>query len=203
MAFLLPLAVPAAVAAPDYMRYMRAKPQELADAYGQEVADRAFSDEFTAVRKDRIEGSLTRVGLNCPDAEFTLLDLYPFQGEPGEVIWIERYEVDCGKPLRRALLMVLSGGNIQSAAMAPGATLADPQLQIEVGPVVTASALQRAPEGCKQAPVIDTAVSKKPTGSGVPWRERWTVDACGTTLELDLDFIPSPVGGTMVRVSGD
>jgi hypothetical protein len=201
LATFLLLAGEAVAAQPDYIR---AKPQELAAAYGQAVADRAFSDEFTDLRKNRIEGSLTRIpGLKCPAPTFVLYDLYPFQGEPGEVIWIERYEVDCGKPLRRAIAMVLTGDRIEAAAMAPGATLADAQLQIETGRLASQAALARAPEGCKEAPVIDTAVTEKPTTGGPPWKERWTTNACGEIVEVELHFMPSPTGGTLVRASGE
>ena len=130
-----------ASAAPDYIE---ASPDELTEAYGEEVANRAFSDEFTEARTTIIKGSIVAAH-ECPaDPEFVLRDLYPFSADPTDVIWLERYEVDCKEKLRRAILMLLKDGEITAVPMAPGATLADPNLQIDAGNLVKTAAMTKS-----------------------------------------------------------
>jgi len=68
------LVLAGASAAPDYIE---ANPKELTQAYGEEVANRAFSDELTEARTTIIKGSIVPAH-ECPaEPEFVLRDLYP------------------------------------------------------------------------------------------------------------------------------
>ena len=101
------LVLTGASAAPDYIE---AQPGRADRGLREEVANRAFSDEFTEARTTIIKGSIVAAH-ECPaDPEFVLRDLYPFSADPTDVIWLERYEVDCKEKLRRAILMLLKDG---------------------------------------------------------------------------------------------
>jgi hypothetical protein len=92
----------AASAAPDYIE---ADSGELASAYGEAVAERAISDELTDTRTDMIKASLIPEQGCGDEPQFVLRDVYPYQVDPRDVMWIERYRVDCEKEQQRAILM--------------------------------------------------------------------------------------------------
>ena len=190
----------ATVAAP---AYIQAAPAELTDAYGEDVAKRPFSDELTQTRTELINESVKLVAQGeCPEEpEFTLTDVYPYQGEPTDVIWIERYVVNCKQPLRRAMLMIMKEGNITAVPMAPGSTIADPNLQIDAANFAKTAALTQSENDCAEASIVDTAVVAKPEQAGGPWKEQWSVSTCGETQLMDVLFTPSPEGGTDVAVT--
>jgi hypothetical protein len=187
----------AASAAPDYIE---ADSGELASAYGAEVAERAFSDELTDTRTEMIKASVIPEQGCGDDPQFVLRDVYPYQVDPGDVMWIERYRVDCEKEQSRAILMLLGkDGKIQAVPMAPGTTITDPQLQIDAGNIVRTAALTRGDGSCSESRVVDTEVAKKPD-AGKPWKENWSVLACGTIHDLEVAFTPSEAGGTNIAV---
>ncbi|MEZ5786337.1 MAG: hypothetical protein R3D62_07655 [Xanthobacteraceae bacterium] len=187
-----------AVAAPDYIK---ARPDRLAEAYGQAVVDLAFSDTLTKVRAAKIKALMQVRGAQCPAApRFVLNDVDPFQLDPADVSWIERFTVACDRPMQRTLLMVKKGEGVTAVPMAPGTTLADPLLQVDAGKLTRQTALARA-KNCARAIVIDTASAAKPKRSGAPWTERWTVNACGRLMEMDVAFTPSSNGGTTIRIA--
>ena len=68
----------AALAAP---AYIRAAPAELSEAFGEDVAKRAFSDELTQTRTELINESVKLVPEGqCPEEPaFTLTDAYPYR----------------------------------------------------------------------------------------------------------------------------
>ena len=43
-------------------------------------------------------------------------------------------------------------------------------------------------------------VDEKPTATGKPWKETWSVLACGTIYDLEVAFTPSVDGGTNIAV---
>lgn len=190
----------ATVAAP---AYIQAAPAELTDAYGEDVAKRAFSDELTQTRTELINESVKLVAQGeCPEEpEFTLTDVYPYQGEPTDVIWIERYVVKCEQPLRRAMLMIMKEGNITAVPMAPGSTIADPNLQIDAANFAKTAALTQSEKDCAEASIVDTAVVAKPEQAGAPWKEQWSVSTCGEMQLMDVLFTPAPEGGTNIAVT--
>lgn len=183
--------------------YIKAAPAELTEAYGEDVAKRAFSDELTQTRTELINESVKLVPEGeCPeDPQFTLTDVYPYEGEPSDVIWIERYLVDCEKPLRRAMLMIMKEGNITAVPMAPGSTIADPTLQIDAANFAKTAALTQSEKDCAEATVVDTAVVTKPEQAGAPWKEQWSVNTCGEIQLMDVRFTPAAEGGTNVAVT--
>ena len=187
----------AASAAPDYIK---ADSGELASAYGEGVAERAFSDELTDTRTEMIKASLIPEQGCGDEPQFVLRDVYPYQVDPRDVMWIERYRVDCEKEQHRAILMLLNkDGKFQAVPMAPGTTITDPQLQIDAGNIVTA-ALTRGDGSCSESRVVDTDVDEKPDAAGKPWKENWSVLACGTIHDLEVAFTPSETGGTNIAV---
>jgi hypothetical protein len=177
--------------------YIEASPDELTAAYGADVAKRAFSDELTETRKELIKGSVELVpGLKCPAAPaFEMTAAFPFQVEPTDVIWVERYNVACKKPLRRSLLVFLKDGEITAVPITPGSTLADPRLQVDARTFATAGALTQSTD-CDEAIVVDSEVTTAPPQGGGPWKERWYVNACGKVKAVDVRFTPSAGGGT-------
>ena len=188
----------AASAAPDYIE---ADSGELASAYGDAVAERAFSDELTDTRTEMIKASLIPEQGCGDDPRFVLRDVYPYQVDPRDVMWIERYRVDCEKEQHRAILMLLNkDGKIQAVPMAPGTTITDPQLQIDAGNIVRTAALTRGDGSCSESRVVDTEVAEKPEAAGKPWKESWSVYACGTIHNLEVAFTPSEAGGTNIAV---
>lgn len=135
-----------ASAAPDYIE---ADSGELASAYGEGVAERAFSDELTDTRTEMIKASLIPEQGCGDEPQFVLRDVYPYQVDPRDVMWIERYRVDCEKEQHRAILMLLNkDGKFQTVPMAPGTTITDPQLQIDAGNIVRTAALTRGDGSC-------------------------------------------------------
>lgn len=79
-------------------------------------------------------------------------------------------------------------------------SLADDTLRGDVLRTVLGSSSQIAP-GCESAQAVQTLqiggarVTQAPQGSG-PWQEVWPVMLCGQLKLLQLDFTPSPQGGT-------
>jgi hypothetical protein len=187
-----------ASASPDYIE---ADSGELAAAYGAELAERAFSDEMTEARTEVIKGSVIPEQGCGEDPQFVLRDAYPYQVDPMDVSWIERYKVDCEKEQHRAIFMLAGkDGKIQAVPMAPGTTITDPQLQIDAGNIVRTAALTRGDGSCSETQIVDTDVTEKPAKLGKPWKENWSVYACGTIYDLEVAFTPSDRGGTNIAV---
>ena len=179
--------------------YIEASPDELTKAYGEPVAKRVFSDELTDMRKQLIKaGGLAK---GCPaDPEFVLRDVYPIKDAEADAAWIERYDVDCEETLRRSAFLQMKDDKFYPMALLPGATIADYMLQADALNIVSTAAVTRIDKECNEASVTDTAVSQPPEAAGQPWKERWSVDACGEQQEIDVDFTPSPQGGTDISV---
>lgn len=187
-------------AAPDYIS---AKPQELTEAYGDDVAKVAFSDNLTTTRKQRLEET-TRLSpdLKCSETPpFNLYDLYPTKIDQVEIAWIERYQVDCNKKVRRSLLMIMTGGKVQSIPMAPGNTLSDIILQADAGTIVRTTIAARHASGCKSLTIVDTQVLEQPKSEeDNDWKELWAVYACGKYYQARVLFAYIPGSGTTITV---
>lgn len=182
--------------------YLEASPDELTEAYGEQVAKRVFSDELTDMRKQLIKaGGLDK---SCPaDPEFVLRDIYPIKGTEADAAWIERYDVACDETLRRSAFLQMKDDKFYPMALLPGATIADYMLQGDALNIVSTAAVTRIDKECNEASVTDTAVSQPPEGAGQPWKERWSVNTCGELQEIDVDFTPSPQGGTDISVTNE
>lgn len=179
--------------------YIEASPDELTEAYGEQVAKRIFSDELTDMRKQLIKaGGLDK---DCAaDPKFVLRDAYPVKGTEADAAWIERYDVTCDETLRRSAFLQMKDDKFYPMALLPGATIADYMLQADALNIVSTAAVTRIDKECNEASVTDTAVSQPPEAAGQPWKERWSIDACGEQQEIDVDFTPSPQGGTDISV---
>ena len=194
---LLTLAPSEASAAPSYIQ---ASPLGLTRSYGEDVAKRAFSDELTEKRKELIKGSVAPAQ-KCPaEPKFVLRDVFPYQVARTDIAWVERYEVACDETLRRAALMILDDGKIEALPLLPGATIADPSLQVDAANIITTAALTRGTNECNEAAITDTALTEKPR-VGQPWKERWSVSTCGDLQKVDVVFTPSAEGGTNIAVT--
>ena len=182
--------------------YIEASPDELTEAYGEQVAKRVFSDEFTDMRKQLIKaGGLDQ---SCAaDPQFALRDVYPIKGTEADAAWIERYDVACDETLRRSAFLQMKDDKFYPMALLPGATIADYMLQADALNIVSTAAVTRIDKECNEASVTDTAVSQPPEGPGQPWKERWSVNTCGEKQEIDVDFTPSPQGGTNISVTNE
>jgi hypothetical protein len=58
----------------------------------------------------------------------------------------------------------------------------------------------RAAMGAALKRVVDTEIAEKPEAAGKPWKENWSVYACGTIHDLEVAFTPSEAGGTNIAV---
>jgi hypothetical protein len=97
---------------------------------------------------------------------------------------------------QRNFLMILDGDNLRAIEMVPGTSAADPLLQRDAMPNVMLVLSAASPKECQHPVATDSRIiGPAPTG-GKPWRERWTFDTCGTKAEVDINFTPSPNGGT-------
>lgn len=183
--------------------YITAKRDDMAAAFGATMTDRIFSEALTAARLGALAVTLKDIpGLSCPaDASgLKLYDIYPMNRDPAKMSWIERYTVDCGQKVRRALFWFREGQNAKATPMAPGESIADVPLQVDAIGVSKATAAQAAPNDCKEMRLIDTAVTEQPS-DGPKWKERWTYQACGAVVPVDIDFTPAPDGGTLAKAS--
>ncbi len=109
--------------------------------------------------------------------------------------WQESYLIKCKADVRRTFLLVSTKKGVKSAELAPGGTIADATLQRDVLQGVMAATIGRAPANCKDVQVRDTRVTFA-TAMAQPWTEVWTLGACGTAIDVEIDFTPSPRGGT-------
>jgi hypothetical protein len=98
--------------------------------------------------------------------------------------------------VRRTFLLFASGRDEPKAVEAvPGRTIADFTLQRDVLQGVAAATISRAPARCKGVQVRDTRVESA-TDISKPWTEVWTLDACGSAIDVEVKFTPSTGGGT-------
>jgi hypothetical protein len=84
---------------------------------------------------------------------------------------------------------------MKHSELAPGDTIADAILQRDFLQGATAAAMSRARAGCKGAQVRNTRVTSATGGASQPWTEVWSMDACGTPVDVNVTFSPSPNGG--------
>ena len=113
----------------------------------------------------------------------------------GGSAWEETYAINCKERVRRTFLLFLSvKEGMKHSELAPGDTIADAILQRDFLQGATAAAMSRARAGCKGAQVRNTRVTST-TGASQPWTEVWSMDACGTLVDINVTFSPSPKGG--------
>ena len=93
---------------------------------------------------------------------------------------------------------VTQGRHEKCGARSGGGTIADVTLQRDVlqGASMAAMVGRGTAAGCKRVQVRDTRVTSGTGLSKTPWTEAWTMDACGTSVDVEIKFTPSAQGGT-------
>lgn len=176
--------------------YITARPDAAAKAFGREVAGKIFSNAFTPQRQQAVERSQQSIpGFQCPaDPQIALTEVIPYPVRPGAVSWIERYVVACTPRTVRSFLLLLEIDQPRVMEMLPGLSNTDPLLQRDALQGAGAFAAAVRPKDCARTIVTDTRVTTPPARGH--WTERWTVDQCGATAEVEMTFTPSDRGGT-------
>jgi hypothetical protein len=181
--------------------YIEADRTQAEQTLGGALANDVFSDRFTALRKRLIASSLRAnptTGCGDPPA-FTLQTVAGGERSAEGSAWQVRYVIRCKADVRRTFLLFLSPKDgMKSAELAPGGTIADVTLQRDVlqGASMAAMIGRGTPAGCKRVQVRDTRVTSGTGLSKTPWAEAWTMDACGTSIDVEIKFTPSAQGGT-------
>jgi hypothetical protein len=128
-------------------------------------------------------------------------------GQPASGMWREQLIASgCGGARAfNVLTTVQPDGSLASGPLLPGNTIAGPVLQHDsVG--YAAAAFGELPPGCAQGVVTNTAFGsfegdsnpKVPASrNGRPWRETWTLAACGKTADVLMHFAPDDTGTTI------
>jgi hypothetical protein len=181
--------------------YIEADRTQAEKMLGRALAGDIFSDRFTALRKRLIASSLRAnptAGCGEPPA-FTLQTVAAGETTAEGSAWQERYLIRCKQDVRRTFLLFLSAKDgMKSMELTPGGTIADMTLQRDVLQGATTAALinRAAPTKCKNARVRDSRVTHGTGLSNTPWTEVWVMDVCGTSIDVEIKFTPSPQGGT-------
>lgn len=142
-----------------------------------------------------------------PTGQLTVLAPAQF-GADGKLTggaWAERVEATGCGPVRalNVLTVVRPDGPPQIVAMMPGDTHTDPNMQKNALEYAQAVAVRAAPPGCKQLAFVDTrfdGYSGLPNPEvhdgreARPWREIWTLTACGSLYDVHLVFTPNARG---------
>ena len=177
--------------------YIEADRSDADQVLGPALTDNVFSDRFTALRKQLVAASLRgNPASGCAEPPvFTLEVVSPEKPTQEGSAWEETYAINCTERVRRTFLLFLSvKEGMKHSELAPGDTIADAILQRDFLQSATAAAMSRARAGCKGAQVRNTRVTSA-TGASQPWTEVWSMDACGTSVDVNVTFSPSPKGG--------
>jgi hypothetical protein len=187
-------AAPAKSPVPSYIVADRAATEQM---LGAARADEVFSDRLTPLRKRLIAASLrANPASGCAQPpDFTLEVVAPIEASAEATAWQERYLVKCKPDVQRSFVLNSTKGGMKSAELAPGGTIADMTLQRDVLQGVMAATVGRVSTKCKDVQVRDTRVTSL-TSTSQPWTEVWTLAACGTPIDVEVHFTPSPKGGT-------
>ena len=141
-----------------------------------------------------------------PTGKVTVFDPVRFNnGKPYTGAWVERVEATgCGPTrLLNVLTIAHSDSPLQVVGMMPGDTLTDPMMQKNALQYAEAIAVRGVPPGCKQLAFINTkfdgfiGLPNPEVTDGResrPWRELWTMTACGNELDIGLIFTPNQRG---------
>jgi hypothetical protein len=132
------------------------------------------------------------------------------QGHPSDGAWSEPVNgAGCGTTKRYNVMTVVSGNQPpREVGLLPGTTNADPFLQRD-SVLHAFVGTARYSKDCKQRAITDTrfdafegeAVKNALHGANArPWREVWTVWACGSLVDVVIHFTPDDKGtGIAVR----
>jgi len=147
----------------------------------------------------------------CPSAHFTvtgkaIVFVLPERDSAGSIrkgAWKEEVRQEgCGQDRILNVLGVVQGpGTLGTVPLLPGNTRGDPQLQKDAVQYAMIAA-GASGKDCAQGYVENTEFTDqgdKPVagGKGPPWRELWTVIACGRKAQVTMRFIPDATGTTI------
>ena len=191
------LAAQAAPSTPPVPGYIVADRAGAEQMLGIARTDGVFSDQFTPLRKRLVAASLrANPAPGCAEPpDFTLEVVAPIEANAETAAWQERYLIKCKPDVQRSFLLISAKGGIKTAELAPGGTIADITLQRDVLQGVMAATVGRVSAKCKDVQVRNTRVTSL-TSISQPWTEVWTLGACGTPIDVEVHFTPSPKGGT-------
>lgn len=109
----------------------------------------------------------------------------------------------CGKQKVENILTLSDKGQLKSVAGLPGTSHADPVLARDSMQYAFMGIARKVGQ-CRDIHVIDTQydefegppnpTAKSQTNGGRPWRETWTMNACGNLLDTDIHYIPDETG---------
>jgi hypothetical protein len=121
--------------------------------------------------------------------------IFGSDGYPTAGMWEQRFPVSgCGNDTTINFFFVgHPDGNVQSIVAAPGDTHADPVLQRDSFRYVLTAVHLVAP-ACTALHVRTTSFDGGDAGARGPWRETWTVAACGPTYRVPVTFTPDATG---------
>ncbi len=136
-------------------------------------------------------------------------------GVPTRGLWLQSYPVaGCGNDtLLNVFVVASASGQVSPIVGVPGTTLADPILQRDA----LFYANMRAGILVKDCKAVHVRTSrfvdyglKSVTGApdpgpgqpNRPWRESWTMSACGRTVEVPLEFQPDATGTKIYQTGG-
>ncbi len=178
--------------------YIKADPAAATKAFGKQLADKIFSDAYTSVRRQAVARSAKSIpGYQCSsDPQMVLTEVDPAATQRGTVSWVEQFALMCEPRAQRNFFMVLDGDNLRAIEILPGTSAADPLLQHDAMPSAMLVLNAASPKECQHPVAADSKIIGPAPASNKPWRERWTFDVCGKKAEVDINFTPSPNGGT-------
>jgi len=186
--------------APDVSRADRGP---ITRAYGSKIAERVFSNELAGLRTEALQKSGRSIpGYDCKgDRLSALIEALPYPTTPKAISWVERYLVDCEPRTRRNLMLFLEDEKSRSIELLPGETKADPRLQRDAIRLVKIAATPANPPSCEKSWVTDTREIDPYKDGNTPWSERWKLDLCGKSAEVDMLFTPSAGAGTNIATT--
>jgi len=109
----------------------------------------------------------------------------------------------CGKQGIENILTLSDKGQLKSVAGLPGTSKADPVLAKDSMQYAYMGVMRKIGQ-CKDVHVIDTKFddftgapnprAKFQKNGGRPWKETWTLNACGMIVDTDITYIPDETG---------
>jgi hypothetical protein len=115
----------------------------------------------------------------------------------------------CGKRKVENILTLSDKGQLKSIVGLPGTSHADPLLAKDSMRYAYMGALRKIGQ-CKEVRVIDTLFddfegppnprAKFQKNGGRPWRETWTLNACGMLVDTDIHYVPDETGTTIQTI---
>jgi len=163
---------------------------------------------------DAAKHSTTWLRHDCPGASLAPLEgikvwkwpEFDAAGVPIAGDWGESVQASgCGfTRVLNVVTTVRSPGALVTGPLAPGGTRADPILQRDASRYAFAAALLHSP-GCKDAFLDDTEIDhntdpRPPDAqlAGPARLERWSIVACGRSVAVEVQFLPTASGTTVV-----